>query len=384
MRYLLCSLDSLGMLYPVIGIARELQRRGHTVACVTDMGRAGLLEQAGVARIPRTEVDGMSFQVVRWWHELEVALQIRHLDHAIATFRPDVLVGQALALGPLIAAEQHGLPLVNLGLATYLWPTSAAAPRSEPEERRLARYQEMLGYYNRARALLQLPACAPPPEQNPFLGDLFLLQSVPAATPARAALPERVRLVGACTWEPPAADAELEAWLAQAAERGGPLLYAQPGRSFRAPTFWSALAQTLRGQPVWVAASLDRMPGQSEPLPATFFARQHVPQGQVLPHARAVVANGNTTAALGALTHGLPALLIPGGGEQPDMAELCQELGAALVLPFEQASPARLGVLLTGLLARDDLRRAAQALQAAFRQIDGPSAAAGWIESLRA
>lgn len=383
MRVLLCSLDSLGLLYPTIGIAQELQRRGHTVACVTDQGRAGLLEQAGITRIPRTDVDGMSFQVVRWWHELEVALQIRHLDYAIATFRPDVLVGQALTLGPLIAAEQHGLPLATLGLLTYLWPTSGAAPRSEPEERRLARYQEMLGFYNRARALVQLPACALPPEQNPFLGDLWLLQSVPAATPDQAALPERVRLVGACGWEPPAPDPALDAWLAQVAEQGGPLLYAQPGRSFRAPTFWNTLALTLRDRPVWVAASLDRMPGQSEPPPARFYARAHVPQQRVLPHARGVVANGNTTATLGALTHGLPALLMPGGGEQPDVAELCQSLGVALMLPFEQVSPARLDALLGELLGSDDLRQAAQALQAAFQQIDGPSAAAGWIESLR-
>jgi UDP:flavonoid glycosyltransferase YjiC (YdhE family) len=383
MRYLLCSLDSLGFLYPMVGIAQELQRRGHTVACVTDQSRQTLLQRAGVERIPRTEADGFSFQVVRWWHELEIALQVRHLDYAIATFRPDVLVGQALALGPLIAAEQHGLPLASLGLMTYLWPTSGAAPRSAAEERRLIRYQDMLGYYNQARAFFELPACAPPPEQSPFLADLLLLQSVPAATPAHAELPERVRLVGSCGWEPAAQDAALGAWLARAAERGGPILYAQPGRSFRAPTFWGALAAGLAGQPCWVAASLDRMPGKADQIPAAFFAGPHVPQGQVLPHAQAVISNGNTTAALGALTHGLPALVLPGGGEQPDVAELCQELGAALVLPAEAASPERLSALVAELLRRDDLRRAAEALRAAFQQVDGPSAAAGWIETLR-
>lgn len=45
-----------------------------------------------------------------------------------------------------------------------------------------------------------------------------------------------------------------------------------------------------------------------------------------------LVTAGNTTAVLGAVTAGAPALLIPGGGEQPDVAAWCEQAGLAKVL----------------------------------------------------
>src|SRR5207245_5815692 len=92
-----------------------------------------------------------------------VAIQVRHVQHAIERFDPDVLLTSTLALGPLIAGEIADLPVAVLGLATYLWPVAipggerrAADPQAE------YRHREMTALYNAARGLFGL---SPSPEK---------------------------------------------------------------------------------------------------------------------------------------------------------------------------------------------------------------------------
>ena len=124
MRFLFCSLASHGFVYPAIGIAEVLRRRGHKVAFVTDLTCRDTLGQAGFARIPRGNTDGPSFQVKHWAEPLAVAIQVKHIEYALEQFNPDVMLGQQLTLGPLIAGDRHRLPVAMLGLAAYLWPAS--------------------------------------------------------------------------------------------------------------------------------------------------------------------------------------------------------------------------------------------------------------------
>jgi UDP:flavonoid glycosyltransferase YjiC (YdhE family) len=177
MRALFCSLDSPGFLYPAIGLAAELRARGHEVAFVTDRSARPRLAQAGFERLPRGGRDGSSFQTGNWSLPLAVALQVAHIEHALADFNPDLIVGQALALGPLIVRERWGLPVAIQGHATHSWP-GAGAP-SVAERRRAWRHRTMLRLLNEARALARLPALAAGADENPLLGDLFLFRSVP-------------------------------------------------------------------------------------------------------------------------------------------------------------------------------------------------------------
>src|SRR5215475_11082014 len=121
MRFLLCSLDSPGFLYPAIGIAKSLRQRGHEVAFAADSSCFERLSREGLSRIPRGSQDGESFQVAIWTQPVAVAIQVKHIEYALKQFDPDVLVGQQLTLGPLLAGEKWGLPVAVLGFCTYLW-----------------------------------------------------------------------------------------------------------------------------------------------------------------------------------------------------------------------------------------------------------------------
>jgi UDP:flavonoid glycosyltransferase YjiC (YdhE family) len=392
MRFLFCSLDSPGFLYPSIGIARSLRSRGHEIAFATNLQHAGLLAGQGFERLPRGPVDGSSFQVAQWGLPVPIAIQVKHVEHALELFPADALFGQSLTLGPLIVAAQRGLPVGLLGFCTYLWPTTEEGAEhwgeietslhSPVEEWRAWRYVGVVEALDKARALFRLPPLESRCRETPLLADLFLLRSVPDLEPAWENLPERVHLVGSCLWEPEDSDPDLETWLAESARAGSPLIYAQPGRSFHLPSFWRELIDGLGGGGYRVAASTGRLDGEIGAVPESFFVRPHIPQGRILRSARVAVASANSTAVLGALAAGVPSLLIPGGGEQPDVAALCESAGVARTLPPAEATPERIHAEIRILLADSSYRENARRYQAAFAALDGSERAADLLEIL--
>src|SRR4029077_7498489 len=208
-KFLFCSLASHGFLHPLIGLARELSRRGNRVAFVTDLAFARDLAEAGFPRIPRSAPgDGPSFTLSIWYQPLAAAIQVKHIEYALQIFAPDVLVTSSLCLGPLITAELHGLPVGILGLTPYLWPAERALrhreARGDDELGRAWRFHDMTKYLNGARQLFKLPPVEGDFLRTPLLGDLYMLRSTRQLEPLARSLPPQVHFVGSCLWEPPA------------------------------------------------------------------------------------------------------------------------------------------------------------------------------------
>ncbi len=333
MKLIFCPLDSYGFVYPLIGIAQILRSRGHEIAFVSGLESSSTLQTMGFPRIRRGESDGASFNLQTWGIPSSVAIQVKHLEYAVTQFPADVLVTTQLTLGPLLIGEMAKLPVVVLGLAAYMWPPCwppGYEPKSRSEQRLQWRYSDMMRHYNKSRSLIGLSPTNADPALNPFLGDLFLLQSVPELECAEFDFPTKVHFVGSCVWEPSLEDPDLSSWLEESNIIGMPIIYVQPGRSFGFQSFWPSLLSVLKDKPIRVAASLGRMDGNIGSIPENFFARDHLPMGKILPHASAVISTGHTTAVLGALTHGLPLLLLPYGSGADDIAERCERAGAAL------------------------------------------------------
>jgi UDP:flavonoid glycosyltransferase YjiC (YdhE family) len=381
MRTLLCSLDKPGFLFPAIGLAKALRSRGHEVAFVADRGAGAMLARSGFERLPRGDRDGRSFETAHWFRPLEVALQLQHVEHALARFAPDLLVGQALALGPLIARERSGLPVAIVGHATYGWPCGPAVPATE--RRRVRRQRSMLRLFAEARQLARLPALAPAADENSLLGDAFLLRSV-AELQGAAWLPAGVHLVGACLWEPEAPDDELAAWVAAARRAGAPIACVHHGRSFGGRAFWRSLVEGLGTSGLRIAAATGRMEaGLEERMPAgAFYLRRELQASRVLRGAELMIGSASSSAVLAALSHGVPCLLVPGGEEQRDLAEQVERSGAGRILPQRGVTPAGLRRAVAETLADGSLRRRARVLQQAFARAPGFTRGVELLESL--
>ena len=223
------------------------------VAIVTGQGFAGLIANRGssafLAARGRPELRAQDLVPA-----LSVAIQVKHLQHALSQFEPDALIGQQLCLGPLLLAEVKKLPIAVLGMAAYLWPADpllAERPaHTEAEGLCLWRYQDMMNWYNQARQLFRMEPSNGSFWQTPLLGGVFMVRSIPELEENIDMLPSRVHLVGPCLWEPPGRGRGLSAWLEQASTANEAVVYVQHGATFDVPPFWPKLVAALAGRPV--------------------------------------------------------------------------------------------------------------------------------------
>jgi UDP:flavonoid glycosyltransferase YjiC (YdhE family) len=374
-------------LHPSIGIASALARQGHEVAFAADVTTSEQLARNGLTRLPRGDRDGSSFLTRQWFQPRPITIQVKHVEHALQSFRADVLVGQALTLGPLLVAERQGLPSAVLGFCTYLWPLPADRRAHSPGlwAHCTWRLEEALKTVNEARALFRLPPLGRKSIPRWLSGDLLLIRSIAALQPDHTLWPEGVQLAGSCLWEPEETDSGLAEWLADTSVPGAPpLVYVQPARTFQLPSFWPALVESAAAGKLRVAAAVGRMDSAMGDLPAMVYARPHLPQGQVLRSAQAVVASATSTAVLGALCAGVPSLLIPGGGEQPDVAALCEWAGVSRLLRPQETTAQRICHELDALLADPGHGRRAAEFREAFARMDSSAPAAKLLLQLGA
>lgn len=376
MRFLFCSLTSPGYLNPAIGLAMKLREWGHEVAFVSDLEAEAPLRQQRLRRLPRSDESHAAFYVSRWSGSGEIVLQFKHILGAVREFRPDVMVGQHLTMGAFMVREMFSIPLAVIGLASYLWPATRHDPIGcRRDGTRQWRYDESLRICNEAKALFGGRPISSD-QQNLFLGDLYLLRTIPELVEEGDDLPSCVHLVGSCLWEEQdAVNSTLNEWLEAAVQSGAPIVYAQQGRLFSEHEFWQSIVEVSRDSGPFVAASTGRMNQPVGELPPSVFARSYVPQGRVLRYARAMIGSANTTAVLGALTAGVPSLLIPSGGEQYDLSRICTSAGVAMELDLKKASPETLKDAITVLLSDNERAFNARRIANAFRRRDSFDAA---------
>ena len=391
MKFLFSPMGTHGFVYPSVGIAKELKQRGYEVAFVTSRDFAEFFKQEGLNRIPNGRRDRQSFEIPKWGGSIHISIQLKHIEYALERFMPDVLIGSLLGFGSIFAGKIHELPTAIIGTSTYLFATPETLKHpyllSAPEKRAVWRSNDFRKTYNEAGTLFQFQ----PMTENdfigdmPLLGDLFFLRNLPDLIENSSELPQKVHLIGACNWETSIKAPELESWLKEAKISGYPILYVQPGAHFGAPSFWPFLVEALSEQPIKVVASIGRKVGVLSHLslyPNNFYVRDHIPQNQVLPYADGIVSEGHTSVVLGALTHGVPLMLIPYGGEEIECAEMCIRAGICVGINHKDISVKSIKEKIQELIQRPDIRNKAKKIKTLFKKSNSYQNAADLLEHL--
>ena len=383
MRILVFSLSSPGFVFPLVGVAGALAEKGHEIAFVTGSSFEGIIRKQGFEFLRSTAHRDPDLELARWPHVRSVARNVKLLMGLEAEYRPDAILSHYLSYPPLYVGELRGVPIAMLGLAAYLYPPEVTYDGivSEREKRnRLWQYRESIEMYNSVRKVLSLGSTELK-TKNPLLGDIFLLQSVPEFQIDFRFLPCNVRCVGSCLWEPEQSDKDAFEWAEASKRQGKKIMYVQLGRTFGKPSFWPQLVTALENEPISVAVSTGRADFSVADAPGNFFVRKHVSQAAILPLADAVVANGHTSAVLGAITNGLPSVLLPNGSGTFEIAARCRAAGISLCLNSEFDS-GRLGSASKEALNCRTLRRNTDRIRGLFSRAGGLKAAAAHVESL--
>ena len=166
---------------------------------------------------------------------------------------------------------------------------------------------------------------------------------------------------------------------------GRPLIYASLG-TFQngSETIFRTIAEACAGLDAQLLISLGGGldPAHLGTLAGTPLVVRFAPQLEILKRSALVITHAGINTVLESLSEGVPLVAVPLGNDQPGVAARLKARGAGEVVSRHRLNPARLCKAVRLVLEEFRYREAAQDLQRAIRQVDGPGRAADLIEEV--
>ncbi len=377
MRILFTFAGGSGHLEPLVPLARAALAAGHDVAFV---GRPWMVPKAEAlgfvafaagsdlgltpVRRPLTKVDrereirefgaGFGGRIAR-----ERAADILPLCQ---TWQPDLLVCEETDFGPMVVAEQLGLPhatVLVIAAGGLIRPEFVAGPLDQVRAAHGLAPDPTLATLGRGPVLSPFP---------PSLRDPTFL--APPATHAYRVLERE-----------PAVD-EATVWPSSAGE--APLVYFTLGTVFpmESGDLFQRVIAGLRELPIRLLVTVGRDfdPSELGPQQPNVRIERYVPQARILPHCRLVVCHGGSGSLMGALTHGLPMVLIPMGADQPLNAARCEAIGVGRMLDAVTLTPETARETVAAVLEDASYRQAAERMRDEIAVLPSPERAVEVLE----
>jgi MGT family glycosyltransferase len=402
---------SPGHINPMSCLGRELVTRGHRVTyfqlrdCEQDVLRNGL-EYAPIAEkdFPRgslptihaelgaREGTGAIKYVIAWFARDARAVMAEAPD-AVRRAGIDLLLVDQTTPGPAIVAEHLRIPLVIVSNALLLNREAAIPPFFTPwpySTNPIAQVRNRLAYaaidrltqpyvetLNGQRRQWNLPPAGM--DEFAAYAAAHISQQPACFDFPRRSLPPNFSYTG------PFHDVRLRPPCPFPWERltGRRLIYASMGTlQNRLAHIFHTIADACSGLDADVVISLGGgdAPEQVGKLPGNPIVVPFAPQLELLARASLTITHAGMNTALETLAHGVPAVAIPVGNDQPGVAARLKWSGAGEFLPFTQLRADRLRTLIERVLTDARYRRRAAELQRSFQASGGLKQAADIVE----
>ena len=417
-RIVMTTIGSLGDLYPMIAIAKELQQRQHSLVFATHARYQDLLESLGFefcAVRPDLNPDDdptVAAQLMDVKTGTQAVTQFL-MDHLSETYvdleacskgAALVIAGEGAYCARLVS-EKLGIPWVSVVLqpAAFLSPYDMPVLPVLPWFAKLRRLGPTFNSSvvqlakvvarNWVQPLIELreDLDLSPLQGHPFIDDkysddLVLAMFSSVFAQAQPDWPVHTVQAGFPFYDghsgdasEPALAAELQEFLAAG---DSPIVFtlgsaavAAPGdfyiESIRAAKQLNRRAVLLMGD--------NPLP---ERLPASVFAADYVPHSLIFSKACAVVHQGGIGTTAQALRAGKPTLIVPYSHDQPDNADRVARLGTSVVVKRDRYQVKTVVKALEELLGDARYTRQAEAVRDKIRDEDGARTASEAVEKL--
>ncbi|MGV9412764.1 glycosyltransferase [Nocardia sp. NPDC003693] len=361
--YLVALTGSGGTVPPELGVVRRLVARGHRVTVLAEESLTEAITATGARLRPRA---GAGFA--------------RDIADEIDGDRPDMVLASYFAFGAMVAAQACEVPFVVLIPGIYPLPMEGAPPPGSgfglshgPVTRWRDRVvgglvqrrwdEELLPQLNALRAGFGLERLAHYQDQARLAYRQLVLSSEAFDFPAQR--PDGVRWAGPILDDP---HWSLETdW--EVPDGGDPLVLASLSTTFAGQTeCLQRIADGLGRLPV--RGVITTGPAVS-PLdivaPANVRVLAAAPHHEVMRHASLVITHGGHGTLLKALAADLPAVVLPHGRDDADIAARARAHGAAILL-HRTATPQRIAAAVRRALRTPALYRSAAELGRVIRR----------------
>lgn len=263
-----------------------------------------------------TEEEGNRIVIGEIFGRLDGGAALPGMLAAIDEWRPDFVVRETTEYASLVAAEARDVRHVHVAIGV-LAGDALAVPAAEPA-------------VNDLRASLGL--AADPNLSAHRRAPTWTLSPVSLEDPALQGPPQTSR------FRDPAGDIEARASEPQGGQEGEPIVYVTfgtvaPNMGFF-PVLYRAVIDALAHLPIQLVVTVGRSvdPADLGPLPANARVERWIDQSEILGQARVVVDHGGYGSVLGALTAGVPQVVLPLFADQPTNAARVHAVGAGIAL----------------------------------------------------
>jgi UDP:flavonoid glycosyltransferase YjiC (YdhE family) len=344
MRVLLATTAGAGHFAPLVPFAHACAGAGHEVRVAAPESFAAAVVRAGLAhapvddaapaavaevfaRIPELTMPEANSLVVREvFGRLDPAAALPGMRALVETWQPDVVLREPAEIASYVVAAEHDLPYVEVNIGLDSFSDRLVELLEEPLRE--------LGCTRGTAAMREAPRWT-------LLPASF---DVDATMSARA--PTRFREATG----PVGAPGALPDWWG---DLDDPLVYVSFGSVAAGlglfPRFYAEVLDALGDARVRVLMTLGEAgaPEQLGTLPDNVHVERWWPQGQVMPHADAIVAHGGFGTTMLALAAGVPQVVVPlFAADQFANATRVHELRAGLALQEEGVAERRGGAVI--------------------------------------
>lgn len=421
-RIVLSNIGTYGDIHPLIAVALELKRRGHTPVMALPAVYEPKIKPLGIEfRTIRPDIDPKNTILVEMIYDVKEgterglreflfpALRQTYDDLLRAATEPQradlLLVGELNYAGPLVA-EVTGIPWASYVLAPFSF-FSAFDPPVLPPYPRLARADRAVPGMGRAikrlarfvtrkwpepiyelRRELGLARGANPifdAKHSPYL--VLALFSRVLGKEQRD-WPAHTRITGFCLYDAENGSATLPEHLERFLDAGpAPVVFTlgsaavlAAGQFFE----YSARAAMKLGVRAVLLIGSDERNRPRKALPDSICVAEYAPYSALFPRASLVVHQGGVGTTAQCLHAGKPMLIMPYSHDQPDNARRMRRLKVARIIRRGVYTPLRVAKKLRALLDEGQYARRAESVAHMLSREDGTRAACDALEELYA
>ncbi len=368
-QILLNPIGSAGDVFPFLALGKELQRRGHHVAVMTNplfkknIGQAGQecieigtrKELRDVGADPRLHQQGQAWKLALKWGAVGTMRQSFEIIRDRSRHCDTVVVAPCLAFGARIAAEKLSVPLVTVVLSPFVIRSEFQCPVIKPMVLSdwVPRISKRLQFWIADRFVID-PVLGTEvasfrkeiglEPQSRFLhrwcfsrDTILAMFSEEFATP-QPDWPDNTEQVGHVSWDPPAdthSQGELERFLSNDRNAIVVLAGSAGPESAGFYQYWCDAAKQLDRQLILMEKNTSLIPS---PLPEHVFHTEYMPVEIALKHATVIAHGGGVGTTLRSLAAGVPQIIIPRVNDQHDNASRVTKLGVGTTLAHRQLS----------------------------------------------
>lgn len=420
MRIVLSNIGTYGDINPLIALALELKRRGHTpVMAIPEVYRSRIAPVGLEFHPIRPDIDPANNVLVEMVYDIKHGTEhgLRNflfpslrqtyddlLDAATKPSRADLLLlGELNYAGPIVA-EATGIPWASYVLAPLSF-FSAFDPPVLPPYPKLAKADKRVPGFGRVikrvarfvsrkwpepiyelRKELRLPRGENPlfdAKHSPYLV-LALFSRVLGVE--QKDWPANTLITGFAFYDADSGNAKLPPHLDQFVATGeAPLVFTLGSAAvLAAGDFYEVSAQAAveLGMRAVLLIGSDPRNKPKQKLPDSICVAEYAPYSKLFSSASVVVHQGGVGTTAQCLNAGKPMLIMPYSHDQPDNARRMKRIGVAKVIQKAKYTPQKVTRKVRKILDDPEIARTARVVAEELRKEDGVKTACDALESL--